>query len=568
MLRSGPGRASRVLGPHDERNLARLLGDLPDIVFVVDSSGRLRWANHAGESLFGRSLHDSIGLSGLDYVHPDDLELVLRSLTSVQNKEIGTPIEIRFRTPAGWRLMELVGTPVAWLEDGALLLVLRDLTQRRRFELVHDHDARFRSLVQNSAAVTMLVSPDGIVESVSGALTRLVGQDPELVEGRPLAELVREEDRPAVASALERASRGTSAATPVTVSLDLLRHGGTGTVPFELALVNLIDDPTVGGYVVSGHDITARTLAETDLHNTLSLLTATLDATADGILVVDGNGRFVSFNHRFAEMWHLPDWILEQRDDPTAIAFVRDQLVQPDSFVAKVDELYENREAESYDLLEFTDGRVFERYSKPQKVDGTIVGRAWSFRDVTDRKRLEERLSYQAFHDSLTDLGNRALFQDRLEHAVERIGRTHGHLAVLFLDVDNFKNVNDTLGHSAGDELLHAMAGVLVQCLRKADTAARLGGDEFGVLVEELADPDDAVTLAERILEATRGKLKIAGADAPATVSIGIAFDMADITGDQLLINADLAMYAAKERGGDCYAEFVNAMHDSVGTPS
>jgi diguanylate cyclase (GGDEF)-like protein len=187
---------------------------------------------------------------------------------------------------------------------------------------------------------------------------------------------------------------------------------------------------------------------------------------------------------------------------------------------------------------------------------------------VTDRKRLEERLSYQAFHDSLTDLGNRALFQDRLEHAVERIGRTHGHLAVLFLDVDNFKNVNDTLGHSAGDELLHAMAGVLVQCLRKADTAARLGGDEFGVLVEELADPDDAVTLAERILEATRGKLKIAGADAPATVSIGIAFDMADITGDQLLINADLAMYAAKERGGDCYAEFVNAMHDSVGTPS
>jgi diguanylate cyclase (GGDEF)-like protein/PAS domain S-box-containing protein len=568
MHRSGLGQASTVLDPADGRNLARLLGDLPDIVIVIDSQGRLRWANHAAESLFGRSLHDSIGQSGLDYVHPEDLELVLRSLTSVQSKETGTPIEIRFRTPTGWRLMELVGTPVAWLDDGAVLLVLRDLTQRRRFELVHDHDARFRSLVQNSAAVTMLVSPDGIVESVSGALTRLLGHDPEIVEGRPLAELVGEADRAALASALECASRGASAVAPVTVSLGLLRHEGTGTVPFELALVNLVDDPTVRGYVVSGHDITARAIAETELHNTLSLLTATLDATADGILVVDGNGRFVSFNHRFAEMWHLPDWILAQRDDPTAIAFVRDQLVQPDLFVAKVDELYENRETESYDLLEFTDGRVFERYSKPQRVDGAIVGRVWSFRDVTDRKRLEERLSYQAFHDSLTDLGNRALFQDRLEHAVERIGRTRGRLAVLFLDVDNFKSVNDSLGHSAGDGLLHSMAGVLLGCLRKSDTAARLGGDEFGVLIEELADPDDAVKLAERIQEATRGQLKVAGTEASATVSIGIAFDMAGITGDQLLINADLAMYAAKERGGNCYAEFVDAMHATVGTPS
>src|SRR5664280_2506908 len=137
MHRSGVGQASTLLDTVDGRNLARLLGDLPDIVFVIDSQGRLRWANHAAESRFGRSLHDSIGLSGLDYVHPEDLELVLRSLTSVQSKETGTPIEIRFRTPTGWRLMEPVGTPVAWLEDGAVLLVVRDLTQRRRFELVH-----------------------------------------------------------------------------------------------------------------------------------------------------------------------------------------------------------------------------------------------------------------------------------------------------------------------------------------------------------------------------------------------------------------------------------------------
>ncbi len=564
MANGGFERACALLETGDERDLARLLREFPDTVILIDSQGRLRWANHAAECLFGRSAHDSIGLSGLDLVHPEDLELVLRSLGTVQDKVVGTPIEIRLRTATGWRLMELVGAPVSWLEEGAVLMALRDLTQRRRFEIFHDHDARFRSLVQNSAAITMLVSAEGIVESVSGALTRLLGHDPEVVEGRPLAELVGEADRWVVATALERASRGASAASPVTVTLGLLRHGGTATIPFELALVNLIDDPTVEGYVVSAHDITARVTAERELRDTLSLLTATLDATADGILVVDSAGHFTSFNHRFADMWHLPDSILAQRDDAKAIAFVRDQLVRPESFVAKIDEIYSNADTEGYDILEFTDGRVFERYSKPQRVDGLVVGRVWSFRDVTDRKRLEERLSFQAFHDSLTGLGNRALFLDRLQHGVERIERSHGHLAVLFLDVDNFKTVNDSLGHFVGDALLHAMADILGGCLRKSDTAARLGGDEFGILVEEIAHPGEAIKLAERILSAIRQPMTIAGTEVSATVSIGITFDGPGTTSDQLLCNADLAMYAAKERGGNRYAEFEDEMYANV----
>ena len=242
----------------------------------------------------------------------------------------------------------------------------------------------------------------------------------------------------------------------------------------------------------------------------------------------------------------------------------RDQLASPEEFVAKVERVYRDLEGESDDVLEFKDGRLFEHVSKPQTVDDTIVGRVWSFRDVTDRKRLEERLSYQAFHDSLTGLGNRALFQDRLQHAVARLERTNGHLAVLFMDLDNLKMVNDSLGHSAGDTLLQTTAEVLVGCLRNADTAARLGGDEFGILIEEAASADEATKLAERILAAMRLPLIVGAKEVQATVSIGITFDSPGTTSDQLLCNADLAMYMAKERGGNRYEEFSDEMRAAI----
>lgn len=149
---------------------AGLLGELPDAVIVLDASGRLQWGNRVAERLFDRRLQDSIGLSGLDLVHPDDLELVLRSLASVQSKEIGTLIEVRVKTGTGWRLVEVIGAPVPWLKDRAVLFSLRDLTERRRFELARNEEARFRSLLQNAAAVTLLLSPAGLIESVSGAL--------------------------------------------------------------------------------------------------------------------------------------------------------------------------------------------------------------------------------------------------------------------------------------------------------------------------------------------------------------------------------------------------------------
>ncbi|MGP8066454.1 MAG: PAS domain S-box protein, partial [Acidimicrobiales bacterium] len=281
-----------------DRLLAGLLEHLPDAVIVLSPQGVLKWGNHAAELLFGRLLEDSIGLPALDLVHPEDVELVLRSLVSVQGKETGTLIEVRAKTVTGLRLLEVIGSPITWLDGQAVLFSLRDLTERRRFEVARNKEARLRSLVQNAANVTMLVSPLGVVDSVSGALSRILGHDPELVEGKPLAELVTEADRAELRDAFERASLGASASKPVTVVVRLRRHASSETVPFELSLVNLLDDPTVGGFVVSGRDITARVAAELELRNTLSLLTATLESTADGILVVDSAGRISSYNRR------------------------------------------------------------------------------------------------------------------------------------------------------------------------------------------------------------------------------------------------------------------------------
>lgn len=175
-------------------------------------------------------------------------------------------------------------------------------------------------------------------------------------------------------------------------------------------------------------------------------------------------------------------------------------------------------------------------------------------RNVAERRDLEERLAHWAFHDSLTDLPNRVLFADRLELALARTVRDGSQVAVLFLDLDDFKTINDTLGHAAGDELLHGVAHRLHACLRPNDTLARYGGDEFVVLVEQIDGPAAAVGVATRILEALARPLLVAGTELTVRTSIGIALTGAHVGADaDVLRRADIAMYEAKAAGGSCY---------------
>jgi len=554
-----------------DRRLARLLNSFPEIVVVLDGQGNVLWANDLAQELFGRSLEDAIGMSGIDLVHPDDLEIVLRSLETVQSKNVGSPLEIRAKVGDDWRLIELIGTPVPWFVKGAVLFSIRDLTDRRRFELARDSVARFRSLVHNATTIMMFVSPSGDVESVSGAMTRMLGHDPEAVERQPLANIVAVADRPALRVAIERALRNSSATNPVVQSLRLLRRGGEDMVSFELTIVSLVDDPTVGGLVVTAHDVSARVAAEMELRNTVrelretsSLLNATLESTADGLLVVGTDRTVTSFNRQFAEMWRLPTNLVAARNDDRLIEHVADQLIEPGAFLARVNDLYSHPEAESNDTLEFADGRVFQRLSKPRYVSGDIVGRVWSFSDVTEQKRLESDLAHLAFHDALTGLANRALFHDRVNLALARSERSDKYVAVLFLDIDNFKTINDSLGHAAGDELLRTVASTLVSSLRKSDTAARLGGDEFAVLIEDAPNREEVMQMVARLMKILRQPVVVAGQELTSTMSMGITFGIKGHTGDQLLRNADLAMYLAKAQGKDRIEEYQDEMHVAV----
>jgi PAS domain S-box-containing protein len=183
-------------------------------------------------------------------------------------------------------------------------------------------------------------------------------------------------------------------AQPTIVSHDILELKDGRLIERD-SLPQVVDGSTVGR-VWSFRDVTERTHGEEEVEQTLSLLKATLEATADGILVVDREGKIVSFNRKFVEMWRIPPEIIASRDDNQAIAFVLDQLRDPERFVRKVRDLYEHPEDSSYDWLEFKDERVFERYSHPQKVGGRTVGRVWSFHDVTKQRLMEDTLRRQA----------------------------------------------------------------------------------------------------------------------------------------------------------------------------
>jgi diguanylate cyclase (GGDEF)-like protein/PAS domain S-box-containing protein len=194
-------------------------------------------------------------------------------------------------------------------------------------------------------------------------------------------------------------------------------------------------------------------------------------------------------------------------------------------------------------------GRVTERdpeSGRALRMIGTNI-------DITERKRIEEDLQQVAKYDSLTGAANRALLDDRLRHAVARSRRTGARAAVLYLDIDRFKDINDRFGHATGDALLKGFAERLRRCVREADTVARLGGDEFVILLENLKDDRDAAMVADKILAAVRAPMAADGNDLAVTTSIGLAVGAGEWNADGLLKRADAALYRAKQEGRDAF---------------
>src|SRR5213083_3230406 len=254
-------------------------------------------------------------------------------------------------------------------------------TAKSAAPVARDADAELEALF---AAIDDVI----LVLNAEGRYVKIAPTNPSLLY-RPAAELLgktlREVFDGAQADRFMEYIR-TALETRTTVHFEYRLSIGGREVWFSGAISPMSGDQVV----LVGRDITERRLAERELRETLSLLNASFESTADGILVVDLAGRIVSCNRTFAELWRIPDSILEAKDHAQTIAFVLEQLADPQGFLSKVRDLYARPDASSFDVLTFKDGRIFERFSQPQRIAGKSVGRVWSFRDVTESKRAEQ----------------------------------------------------------------------------------------------------------------------------------------------------------------------------------
>ena len=293
-----------------------------------------------------------------------------------------------------------------------------------------------------------------------------------------------------------------------------------------------------------------RILAEAKLHESNIRIVDILESISDAFFALDEEWHFTYLNQQAERLLHAKrDSLLHHNLNemlPNLASWFKEAMEK--SMCEKVAITCEGL----YELL----GKWLEVQVYPGKEGISVY-----FRDITERKQAEERLSYLANYDALTDLPNRVLCLDRLEQALTRAPWNKRSVAVLFCDLDRFKVVNDTLGHNVGDDLLKTIASRFKECLRDGDTVARLGGDEFVVLLSDMAKPDDACKIAQKIIDRVAKPLELEGHEVFVTTSIGISVfpeDGQDPT--TLLKNADIAMYRAKEEGKNNFQMYSRAL--------
>ena len=426
-------------------------------------------------------------------------------------------------------------------------------------------EARYRTVLDAAFDAIVTITPDGVVRWFNRGAECVFGHAAEEIIGQPVTLLMPERYRDLCVAGLHRYLRtGEARVVGGTIELVGLRSDGS-EFPMEMSLGETHEE---GARLFTGviRDITERKRFEEALERLSRQHELVLNSAGEGIFGLDLHGNATFVNPAAARM---TGWDAEELLDRP----LHDVLhhTKPDGTPYPSEECpiyaaFTTGDAHSRDDEVFwrKDGTKFpvEYTSTPIVEDNRIVGAVVTFKDVTERKALEEQLQHQAFHDPLTGLPNRALFIDRLEHALARGGRQANRVAMLFADLDNFKVVNDSLGHNAGDQLLVAVAQRLKDGLRPEDTAARLGGDEFTVLVENVENVGDAIRIAERIAEILQPPFAFEGQEVFVTASIGITLSSsAQDRAEDLLRHADLAMYRAKHKGKARYEVFEPSMN-------
>jgi diguanylate cyclase (GGDEF)-like protein/PAS domain S-box-containing protein len=521
----------------------------PVALFAVDPEGVFTLAEGKGLEALGLEPDKVVGQTIFESYHDASqvVENTHRALagqaSSVITEVDGLTFETRY-SPL-WEGGEFSG----------MLGVAVDITGRvRAEENLREAEQKYRTLVEQIPAVTYIDLADDLGTSVytSPQIEQMLGYTPEeWQENKLWPKCLHPDDRERVLAADERFEAG---GEPFSDEYRLFaKDGSVVWVREEAVLVRgEAGQPLFWQGVM--FDITRRKEAEERLRFSAAELRALFEAMDDVVFEIDVRGRYVRIAPTNRSLLYRPrEELLGKTLHETLPAKTAEELL------GHIRRSLESRKTEKAEYSLLIEGREvrFEGTVTPLSQESVVfVGR-----DITERKALEERLAYQALHDPLTNLPNRVLFTDRLRQALSRAKRARRALAIMFMDLDNFKVVNDSLGHQTGDRLLKLVSKRIGVLLRPEDTVARLGGDEFVILLEDL-DAAGASRVAERILGELRKPFTLGRRQFFVTASIGIAVGGCNEKHTaELLRDADLAMYRAKHSGKARYAVFEDTMN-------
>ncbi len=484
-------------------------------------------------------------------IHPDDHARVMQAVE--RGLATGAPFSEEYRvrrgdggillwSNAGRAVLDGEGLPTRWIG------VVTDVTEKRRTEAaLQQTDERLRTLVDNAPIVLFALDKDGVIAHIDGKGLESIGVRPSQLVGRRSLDLYR--SMPQVVSTIRRALAGEDFTTTVAV----------GEFSWEVCISARRDAlGKTAGAVGVAIDVTEQQRARRAADQSELRYRNLFERNLAGVYRTTPDGKFLDCNDSFARIFGY-----ESREEVLrhgALDFYR----SPEDRDASIRRLLERQTLSNYEqCLRRKDGSLVWILENGALIDGPDGGVIeGTIIDITERKRAEEQVKHLAFHDTMTGLPNRLLFNDRLNVAVVQAHRMQQKLAVLFLDIDRFKVINDSLGHSVGDELLRRLSERVTGCVREGDTVARLGGDEFTVLVPGVGHEQDAAKIAQKILEVIRLPFFIDQRELFVTTSVGVAIYPTDGEDAEILIrNADTAMYRAKEQGRDNYQLYTPAMN-------
>ncbi len=441
-------------------------------------------------------------------------------------------------------------------------LKLREIRAKKLAEIaekeIYETDARFSALIQKSTDITFVIDSKGNVVFASPSATDKLGYKNEEIINSPVLNLVNsEEDKRRVMKILVMLDKHNEI-DPFEIEINT--KNGQKKI-FECVVNDFRDDDAIKGIVCNSRDVTDRKKAEENELKARELYESALENTPTGVALAYQDGSCFYANESLSSFLGCTQEDVNYRR-------LRDFIVEEDQFAFSEmwNTLSRNFNEVSNSELRFIhpDGRQRWGLISIRAVhdEDTFQYFVVQIEDTTERRNIAERLEYQAIHDPLTGLPNRLLFVDRLEVALQRSKRTGLGVTVLFLDLDRFKIVNDSLGHAAGDRLLIAASDRIKSSVRPNDTVARFGGDEFVILCEDISENRQVEEITKRLLENINRPILLEEGEVYVTASIGIATSLAgEESPETILRDADTAMYRAKDDGRNRSAIFDERTH-------